>query len=298
MSPTHPARPGCPVRTCALLAVLLASAAASAQTTWRLVPEGGVVSFEVLRSVPATDFQIVDRLGTERTFTASPLQSVQILTARVPLGGRWTGVGEIVTAYSSYDAPRGTDAALLTPDQFAVGNPYIGIEARAGGGLSLTAGGRLPVSSVSGATNDGYTTSPERGDAFALEAGTVALGGRYERALGVGTRVRLSLAPQLLYSSRQLDDGSLDRIGLAVGYGLVVAGDLGPVEVGGGVVGREPVAVQVAQFGYSRATVFEVGAVVAAGPVHPGLTLRLPTRTGVFNAPDAVVGLSLDIPLR
>ena len=279
-------------------ALVLASAGASAQTTWRPLHAGGAVSLDVLRTVPGRDYEVADRFGTTRTFSASPLQSVQVLTARVPLGGRWTGVGEVVTAYSSYDAPAGTDVALLTPNQFAVGNPYLGVEAAAGGGITLTAGGRLPVSSVSGATYDGYTTAPERGDAFALEAGTVAVGGRYERALAPAVRVRLSFAPQVLYSGRQLDDRSLDRFGLVVGYGASVVGAIGPVEVGGGVVGREPVARQVNQFGYSRVTVAEVGAVLAAGPVRPGLTLRLPTRTGVFDAPGAVIGFSLDVPLR
>ena len=80
---------------------------------------------------------------------------------------------------------------------------------------------------------------------------------------------------------------------LDVQYGAQIVGLIGPAEIVGGVVGR---LNAVGNTDFSPASVV-FGASARTLPVHPGLLVRIPVYDNLFGT-DAVVGLSLDVPLR
>ena len=170
------------------LAALL-TASASAQPDWRPLPEGGVVSFDLL-AAQRNDvlFSGSDDFGSPVLYTYAVLQA----SARVPIGERLSALALVPVAFLNADAEESSSSA-------GIGNPYLGLSAAPIPGFDVEAGVYLPLSTDS-------APSDRSADDFAVElAGGVADFEHFEAYLNdtVAGRVRLSgeyvFVPQLSY---------------------------------------------------------------------------------------------------
>lgn len=120
-------------------------------------------------------------------------------------------------------------------------------------------------------------------------------------------RLRLRAVPTVLvYSSARglvtaeggIEEQDVRETVLAFHYSAQVVGEVGPAEVSGGIVGRaDDVTPFETVVGSYEPVTLSLGATVGGLPVRPGVTVRVPLLNGPF-ATDAVVGLSLDVPIR
>ena len=290
----------------ALLAVaVLAGGAASAQSMWRPVPEGPSVSLDVVRPFDSGDGVITNERGVEvGRFEQSPLYSAQILTVRLPVRSRVVVVGDLPMAYSNYGL--GADTSVEVPDEllesdFAVGNPYVGVEVSARRDVTVEAGVRLPLSpsdaDFSEAQFVGVVSLFETIEMYQGETFSARLGVRYEPALIGPVRLRLRLAPTLrTYPDLEFgDDGSLETRSTVfdLQYGAQVVAIAGPAELLGGVVGR----VDGPGGGDFNPALLTLGATARGLPVRPGVLVRVPLADYVFSS-GSIIGVSLDVPLR
>ena len=264
------------------------------------------MSLDVLKPfedrVVATNEQgdVIDIFGT------GALNSAQVLTARVPVSRVVALVADLPTAYYSLNAPE--PIRSLSPDEFRVGNPYVGMEVAGPGGLTVETGARLPLSAEgpnrfgTPAGLTGTTALFETPEAYREGTFSVSLGGRFERQVLPSVRLRLRAVPTLLsVPVRDVSfEGDAPRVQdrretlVAFQYGAQVVGAVGPTELTGGVIGRTDGA---SRYGYADPTSLTLGVTVRDLPVRPGLLVRVPLRDYTLTT-NAVVGLSLDVPLR
>lgn len=283
-----------------LLVLLAAAASASAQPMWRPLPGGASVSVDVFRPVLvqrqiATDDQgnIIGDGGP------GPLHSAQILSARVPVGGAFSIIADLPTAYFSYTFTGVPGVDGLT--EFGIGNPYLGVEARGAADVTVEAGVRLPLS----AREDGYSRAEFTGiqslfetvEAYQAKTFSAALGARFEPALSPAVRLRLRALPTVrTFPSFEQVGERVEEVRARVfdlQYGAQVVGLVGPVELAGGVTGR----VDGPGGGDYNPTLLTFGVSAAGLPVRPGVLVRIPVRDYVFDT-GAIVGFSLDVPIR
>jgi hypothetical protein len=280
------------------------AAAATAQPAWRSLPAGPSVSLDVLKAVGGQEFMVTDEEGNELgTVGPDLLHSAQILSARVPFGGRFALVADIPFAYYSYSFPAEASGFPQSESDFGVGNPYVGAEALVADGLTVAAGVRLPVArGGDGAALflSGLVADVEQPEAFYSDMVSGALGVRYERALSPGLSVRLQATPTVRYSTYNSpvipdeEETGQDRTAVAVAYGAQLAALAGPVRLSGGFVGRQH--LRDPAFFYLDPMALALGATAEGLPVQPGLLVRVPLRG--YPDVNAVVGLSLTVPVR
>ena len=287
-----------------LLALLVLSAASPmAQTTFRPVPEGPSVSIDALVALgDDTESLWTDQNGVSLgSSTLETTTSALLLAGRFPIG-RVTIVAELPFAYVSYNQSLGDVAPPIDASDTALGNPYLGLAVQSGL-VEIEGGVRLPLASQETPPLDAFsadaviaafTLDPERFEAYAVDVFTATLAARTRVELVPGVRAEFRLAPALVVETQDApaDNASI----LALGYGLQLAADAGPLAVHGGVIGRR-------FFSADRYSLFDVDATVVLGarfvraPVQPGVLVRVPVSDDYFGT-DAVVGLSLDVPLR
>ena len=288
-----------------LLLALLALSAASpvAQTTFRPVPEGPSVSIDGLVAL-GDDIESlwIDQDGVSLgSSTLETTTAALLLTGRLPIGPV-TIVAELPFAYVSYTQRLGDVAPPIEASDTALGNPYLGLAVQRGL-VEIEGGVRLPLASQETPPLDAFgadavivalTLDPERFEAYGEDVFTATLATRTRAELVPGVRAEFRLAPALFVETRDASDD--DASVFALGYGLQLAADAGPLAVHGGVIGRR-------FFASDRYSLFDVDATAVLGarfvraPVQPGVLVRVPVSDDYFGT-DAVVGLSLDVPLR
>ena len=281
-------------------AAVLAGGAVSAQPMWRTTPTGPSVSFDVLRSFEGRSV-VTDEFGRE-VGDAGPtaLNTAQVLSARVPVGSRFVLVADLPTAYFDYGVSEGTPDPVFE-SEFALGNPYLGVEVAALRALTVEAGVRVPVAS----SGDGFSQGRFTGLQASFETlemyqdGTFSarLGVRYEPTVTESVRFRFLAAPVVRSFDGFVEEDFMIRearqTSLDVQYGAQIIGQIDRVELLGGVVGRVATADNE-PFDPASLT---FGASARGLPVRPGLLVRVPVHDDLLGT-DAVVGLSLDVPLR
>ena len=258
------------------------------------------MSFDVLRSFEGRSV-VTDEFGREvGDVGPTALNTAQVLSTRVPVGSRLVLVADLPTAYFDY----GVSDETLAPgfeSEFALGNPYLGVEVAPLRALTVEAGVRLPVASSDGGFSQarltGLQASFETLEMYQDGAFSARLGVRFEPAVTESVRLRLLAAPVVrTYDGFVEEDFMIRearRTDLDIQYGTQIVGLIGPAEVVGGVVGRLDTADNV---DFSPASL-TFGASARGLPVRPGLLARVPVHDD-FLGTDAVVGLSLDVPLR
>ena len=240
------------------------------------------------------------------------VSSALVVTARVPVGAGVTVVADLPVSYARFASPDvpalGIEAG--SEDDVVVGNPYVGAEAGVGAALTVGGGVRLPLSRFDriGGFQDpaqfgwfgGFTTDPERFEAYLPEVLTVSALARYEPLAGP-VRLRFVLAPAYLADvsgDEPFGDPDFGTTGLALGYAVQAEVPVGPVALSGGVLGRPILAGERFEV-FSVDAALAVGAAATVGPVRPGVLVRVPLDRDPFPFDsDATVGLSLDVPLR
>ena len=283
----------------------LAVAAVSAQPAYRPPAEDASVSLDVLTGVgDDLDGVVTDDQGA---FVGASrirvLSTVALLSARVPVGGRWTVVGEVPFAYVRARGSATLDPSSRVPafesSDAQLGNPYLGAEVWTGAGLTLGAGVRLPLAQFDetpepvGAVYAGLTADTERSEAHLAETLAFSAVGRYVRDLTPGLGLRLGLVPVYLVDTSGARGGS----DVALGYQAHLNAAFGRAVVSAGAVGRRFLTDNTYAFVGSDVAV-SLGAAVEVGGVRPGLQARVPLVGNDYLGVDAVVGLSLDVPLR
>ncbi len=292
------------------LLLLALGASASAQPMWRLSSSRPGVALDVVKGI-GDGFQIATDVEGNPRGEARPtlLHSAQILSARIPIRTGLTAVADLPTAYYSYRATGAFDVESGSHSEFGIGNPYVGVEARIQPDVILEGGVRLPFSSGG---DDGFGTAAnatgirfltETPEAYLNNTSSASAGVRFEPELRPGLALGVRAVPTVfLYSAthRVYMDGEdvpteVRKTGFSLHYGARVVGHVGPAELTGGVIGRlnegrlldlyEPVTITL-------------GASVGGLPVRPGLSARFPLGDEYRIWPDALVGLSLDAPLR
>ena len=299
-----------PMRSLLLAAVLAAPAVAVAQPTWRAVPQGGL-SVDVLKTVPGQSAMIADLDGnTIGEADASAFHSALVLSTRLPVTRSVAFAVEIPFAFTNYDeSALATDPAtvqLQKTTQAGFGNPYLGIDMATKSGLRAGIGGRLPIFTVYGEgadTRGGFSettwaaANAEQSEAFTPFAYSIAGHLGVDRAVTEAIGVRAEVAPVYINSTQTYTtvDGEQTPSAFVTRYGAQITARAARLQLGGGVVGREtiddPYTLSV---GSSTSAI--ASAVYAGNQFRPGLTVRVPFRGDMTDG--AVVGLSLDVPLR
>lgn len=279
------------------LLTLSVAATASAQPDWRAPGPG--VSLDVIKYLETDGGFITDNQGRYLgRATIGTLQSLQILSARIPVGGGVRVVAEVPLAYADADYARLVEGLGDDFEGVGLGNPYLGVEVRRGYSR-VGLGVRAPLA-TSRANFVGYLADAERPQATIQDHASATLSLDAARPVFRGIRVRLRVAPTVLvYTGEpvQIDFGPDPQFvdpdpWLAVAYGAMVEGEAGPASLSGGLVGYEETRAGQG-FGFVSA---RAGVTVDAGPVRPGVSFR--TRLGDTGPPEPIVGLSLDVPLR
>ena len=296
------------MRTLLFVTALLAASAATAQPLWRSLPPGGLTA-DVLKTVPGQSATLMDANGNALGEANSTIgHTALILSTRLPVMPGMSFVAEAPFAFSSYDettlSAGGVDVGNGTTSQIGLGNPYLGIAAGAKNGLSLEVGGRIPVFTVYGEGEAGRgglsettwaAANPEQVEAFMPSTYTLAARVQYEREVTEGLGIRADLAPAYLASTQAYAADGQKPSAVIARYGFQVTGEAGPFELAGGAIGREPLAND-GSFVAEGSTAGIVSAVYDGVQFRPGVTVRVPVRG--YAAGNAVVGLSLDVPLR
>ncbi|GAB5536899.1 MAG: hypothetical protein Rubg2KO_31480 [Rubricoccaceae bacterium] len=294
------------------LALAMSAASSMAQTSWRSMPDGPSVSLDVLGSI-GDDLQDSGPSlpsGEIIEYTIGITAASMRLAGQVPLGQRWTLRGELPFAYIQYSS-QGPPFYVDTYNgsDLAMGSPYLGAEVELVPTLTLEAGLRWPAprlgltsyeprtyapgadrSSASwrpDASIAGQMTDPERYGAYwGADCGGVTSAVRFEPSITPSVGARVRLAPALVCGYHVL-----------VGYSAQAVVDLDHVGLSVGVVGQRFVSdtVRGPEYDVLPSLTANVGRTI--GPVRPGFTAHLPLSKNYLSA-DAVVGFSLDVPLR
>ena len=300
------------MRTLLVLALLAATAAASAQPDWRPTAGAPSVSLDVIAAL-GDDLQVADvdgvGVGTVETTT-----SALLVSGRIPVGPV-TVVAELPFAYvnystgslSSYGGFRTDESTGIGGADAIVGNPYVGVRVSTAS-ASLEGGVRLPLSTgdpyntFADASVVGPTLDPERFEAYLADIATLSLDARLGRDVAPGVRVEGRLAPALLTETGDATDCRVcdtvtNGFDVQLGYGVRVVADAGPARVHAGVGGRRSVTRNRFE-AFDRDATLSLGASLVRAPVRPGVLVRVPVSPGTYFGTKAVVGLSLDVPLR
>lgn len=275
-----------PVRLVAVVALLMAlgglAPAARAQSIWLDRTEPKAVHLEIAKPLfggaPGVGF-----------FTVAGFFST-----RLPLGERLSFVGELPLATFSFDSP-----SLFVDDETSttIGNPYLGIQTRAGGetGGWLEFGVRVPLASDDeSATISGGAADIDRWEAFLPNTFVVRAAGHWRddpRRDGVGADFRV--APTLWIS-----DDFADDVELFSTYGVQVLFHNEEARAGFGLTGRWLLTDDSA-VALNSTHQFEAAIDFLRGDVRPGMTLRIPLDDDGFfgSSVDAVFGLTLNFVL-
>lgn len=292
-----------------VLISLVAASGVTAQPDWRPQADGPAVSVDVLATRQADDILITSSSGSEiEETTLRQRYAAALVSARWPLAPRLTVAATLPLAvYSAKLDDFGVELDFESRTDFGIGNPYLGLAVQATPEASVEVGVWLPLSTDETYENEtqpnvavgvaGIVTDPEHAEAYekSTASARLLLSGAVEVSPAV--RLRGHLAPVFSYYTADVPMGfDLTRSNLAFTAGALVDGDVGRVTLTGGAVGRyEP-------DGGFRALIDEVFVSALAGaslnglPVQPGVLVRVPV-TGFYVA-DAIVGFSLDVPLR
>lgn len=245
------------------------------------------------------------------------MHSAQVLSGRIPLTRRLAAVAEFPFAVYSYDYPdavRERPSPFLTAEEqarqfeshFGLGNPYLGVDARAAPGLALGGGIRLPLSrdragrQVNYAASSGVMAHVEQAEAYFVDMATLAFHARYESPPDdTPLTLRAHASPAVLYDlteASQRVEGDRDRAQGTIAYGVQLFAAAGPARLGGGLVGRRYVLDPRDVVWAFNSTALRLEAVFDRLPVQPGLSARIPLSGVEFS--DAIVNLSLTVPVR
>ena len=284
----------------ALALLVLTAASAAAQTSWRAVPEGPAVSVDGQSALGTSFATFVGAASLSAHVPAGPVAIV----ADVPVG--------VVQARSLEDVA-GEPAAR---SDAGLGNPYLGI--RLGRGpLVVSVGGRVPLAErepitepiAGGPVDATAAVAAMASDQYlAFEPSMLSVGATVgiDRPLSPALRLRAWAGPLYAHDTGERTDAPpppgipqvapLPRGNLAgVGAAYVDAG-VGGVTLTAGTSGRyDPPGGALTWEDDLRMDAL-VGVRANALPARPSIYVRLPA-VG-FSASDAVVGLSVDVPLR
>ena len=258
----------------AVIGVLGLSGPAAAQEMWLGPTHGGSLAIEVAH----VHFSDPD-LGPAQSSASAAV----FLTARIPLWQRTALVIELPAArgsFSSWDE---------TMSDFAIGNPYVGVE----GGQSGTkwfgeAGVRLPIMSETKIASAlvGMASDLDRMEAFLPDVAAVSayLNGRSGGATGF--RIRMRVGPLLDIPTRS-GMGDAELFGA---YALQVGVASKGVEIFTGVTGR----MLITQDASNQLTDQFVSSLhLNLGRVEPGVDIRVPLDNGQPDLIGSVFGVSL-----
>ena len=270
------------VRLAGLVTVLglgTASSSVTAQTIWApATVNNPTLMLEMARPVLNSD---VGNLST-------PSGAI-FASTRWPVSNRIIAVGEVPLSYGRLTSPDGS----TTIDDFAFGNPYVGIEYRfTGSPLFIEAGARAPLTPDDEivATVVGITSDLDRWEAFAPDIVPVTTMLNYTPRLANGWVMRLRGGAENWIPT----SGDYELYGLADAQGgyagnrfLVLAGGTGRVLI-----------TDDSNFG--GRTFFQLGAGgwYEFGRVRPGLQFRLPVDSDLTEVSDFTFGLSADVRVR
>lgn len=258
----------------ALAAFALCSAPLAAQSAWLAPGPRPAASAELFRAGFVEDDD----------FSAA---TAAFLAGRLPLG-RARLTFEVPLAY----------AATPTGGSTAVGNPYVGLETPVAEGRGvLELGLRLPLGGESGAgtlaTGVGRFSDMDRLEAFEADVLSLALLGSLERGEGA---VRLLLRGGPVFWVRTKRQRRLqDRGEMIAAYSARALIERGAASFSAGFSGRWAVTADSGGFGQNSFHQFGVTADYQAGPIRPGLLLRLPIDDDLRDVLDYVFGLRLAV---
>ena len=289
-----------------VLSFLALASGVSAQTEWRPLPSGSIVSVDALAAISGGEFSLSSE--SQEVYDFDQTFSAMLVSVRKPVTPRLTAVGTLPFAFYDINADLPAEANVDTSPSVGIGNPYIGAAFAAAPEASLEAGVWLPLSTDDSFYSNresynfavgtaGSTTDTEHFEAYAKDALSARLLFSGGADVSPAVRVRGSVAPVFAYYIGNLQLGTDGpRTNLAVTGGAFVDGRAGPVTITGGATGRyEPEGGRYSLV--DAAHVNALGAVAVEGlPVRPGLLVRVPVAG--FNVVDAIVGLTLDVPLR
>jgi len=262
----------------AVIGVIGLGGPAAAQEMWLGPTHGGSVALEVSH----VHFSEPD-LGA----TQSSTSAVYFLTARIPVWTRTALVLELPAANGSFSYSG--DFGYESMSDFAIGNPYVGVEGgQRGGNWFGEFGVRLPIMSESKPASAlvGLSNDLDRVEAFMPDVAAVSafLNGR--SGGDTGFRVRLRVGP-LVDIPTKSDMGHAELYGV---YAFQVGAASKGVEIFAGLTGRMIVTEDVDNRLMDQ---FVASLHLNLGRVEPGVDIRVPLDNGRQDVVGSVFGLSL-----
>jgi hypothetical protein len=242
---------------------------------------------------PSLEIEVLKpRFDTSLSESFSFFTSATFLTARVPLSRNLLVVAEIPFAHvgSRYTSPSGT--ASDSPNEPALGNPYLGLSfAPEGANAAAEFGIRLPLAQQSdgyAATAVGALSDVDRLDAFMPDQLSMMVAVRTSQEVAEGLSLRTRLGPTAWVQNIHFDD-----VELFAQYGAQLHYAAGIGEVGLGVTGRLLITESDLDFGERSVHHLGVVAALNLSRVQPGLQFRVPLDKDLRSFVDHVFGLSL-----
>ena len=296
----------------AALVGLLTSAASAQQPGWAPPPPGRVVAFEVIKPTDVRALQVFDEDGIYiGDVRSGPLTSALALSARLPVGGGLVAEVQLPVSVVDYDGSAsltvdsGAGGGAPTSTEVGVGNPYVGVTWTPWTGataVAVSGGVRLPLAGgdvFGGGAGDAWLLAvPEQREAFLADLASVRAALRVRQQAGPVV-VDVRLAPVVGVTTEEYEitvsprepDVRIRPTYAVVGYGLLVTGRAGPVELAGGVIGSERVG-SVDEYLYVDTSALVAHAALA-GRVRPHLSLR----RGVGDFGQTSVGAGVSVTL-
>jgi len=270
----------------AVIGVIGLSGPAAAQEMWLGPTHGGSLALEV-QHVRFTDWGMED-IGYYATVKQSLGSVAMFLTARLPVWQRTSLVIELPVANGRFTVDDGFGDRATVSD-FAIGNPYIGVEGGQGGGNWFGEFGvRAPIMSETKVASAlvGISSDLDRMEAFAPDVASVSAFGNFRSGGETGLRLRIRVGPLV-------DIPTKSGMGHAEAYAVYgvqagVASRL--VEIAGGLTGR----MILTEEADNRLTdQFVASLHLNLGRVEPGVDIRVPIDNELKQLVGSVFGLSV-----
>lgn len=235
----------------------------------------------------------------------SDSEGISLLTSAWHLSGRYGViprlqlVGEVGISHFGQDVVVVDGAIFDEIYETALGNVFLGatyfpeIE-----GLSVTLGARLPTASDNFGGTSGIYIDPYRYEAFIIDYTSVLIEADYLLRIDEQISLRGSARPSLHFDHYETDLGDRGGTDLGVRYALQGWYETEQLRGAVGLTGSASLLTGL-HMGLQDPSVIAFGASLSAklNNIEPGLVLQIPLTDDYSQVVDAVIGLSVRVPL-
>lgn len=228
------------------------------------------------------------------------LTSAWHLSGRFGVTPRLQLVGEVGVSHFGQDIVEVDGAVFDEIYETAIGNVFLGATYFPEvAGLSITLGARLPTATDNFGGTTGIYSEPYRYEAFIIDYTSVLVEADYLLRIDEQVSLRAAARPSLHFDHFETDPGDRGGTDLGVRYALQGWYETDQLRGAVGLTGSSSLLTGL-HMGLQDPTVIAFGAALSArlNTIEPGLTVLVPITEDYSQVVDAVLGLSVRIPLQ